>query len=287
MSGEALALARRLLLDAPDEEAADLLYSRWFHAQGEALSEYPEGGAYRAVALDPARFKPGWTVLDTLAGAAGAVAAIRDGERREVCPPACAPVERDRLRLEAGTALLVDPLTSGIGGGFWHLWSDGWRRGAPDRLQRLYLAVAPGAELEVARRFARLAEPGENWSIKFLAGLHRAGRRDPAVLYLERSRPLDSGWVGTLAQSLAGLLDGAPPPLTRAVAPGMAWAEDPGGGLSFGEHLCRLLATAAQVPGALSDEAGWRAAVVRAFRSVGLDPDRPECCTVEGVGGGA
>jgi hypothetical protein len=281
MSGEALALARRLLLEAPAEPAADLLYARWYHEGGEALRDYPAGGAYRSVALDPERFETGWTVVGPLPHSPGAVTAERNGERREVAPPACAPAGWGRLRLTAGDSLLVDPLTSGVSGGFWHLWSDSWRRGAPERLQRLYLAVAPGFEIEAVRRFARLADPAERWSIKFLTGLHRMGRRDPAVLYLERERPLDSGWVAAIAGALGGLLDGAPPPLTRALAPGVAWADDPGQGLSFGEHLCRLLAAAALVPGALGDEAGWCAAVAREFESAGLDIARPEICTPE------
>jgi hypothetical protein len=278
MNDGALELARRLLLEAPAEPPADLLYARWYHREGETLRDYPPGGAYRSVALEPDRFETGWTVLAPLPYPPGAVTAERKGERRDVAPPDCAPAARGRLRLAAGEPLLVDPMTSGVSGGFWHLWSGGWRRGPPERLQRLYLAVAPGSEIEAVRRFARLADPAESWSIKFLTGPHRAGRRDPAVLYLERERPLDSGWVAAIADALAGSLDGEPPPLTRPMAPGVAWAEDPGGGLSFGEHLCRLLAAAAQAPGALDDETGWRAAAAGAFESAGLDIARPEKC---------
>lgn len=278
MSADALAGARRLLIDAADEPPAARLYARWFHEDSGALREYPGGTAYHAATLDPDRFEGGWTALAPLADVTAGVTVERAGERREVWPPGCAPATRGRLRLDAGDELLVDPLGGGVAGGFWHLWSAGWRRRVPEHLQRLYLALAPGREIEAARRFARLADPADTWSVKFLTGLHRAGRRDPAVLYLDLSRPLASGWVGALEETLAGLLDGEPPPFTRQIGHGLAWAEDPGGGLSFGEHLCRLLAEAAKAPRALDDERSWRGAVAREFRSAGLDLASPEIC---------
>lgn len=287
MNADALARARRLLIDAAEESPAARLYARWFHDDSDALHEYPGGTAYHSAILDPDRFEGGWTALAPLAGMTAGVTVERAGESREVWPPGCAPAARGRLRLDAGDELLVDPLAGGVANGFWHLWSVGWRRRVPERLQRLYLALAPGLELEAARRFARLADPADTWSVKFLTGLHRAGRRDPAVLYLDLSQPLASGWVGALAETLAGLLDGTPPPFTRQIGRGLAWAEDPGGGVSFGEHLCRLLAAAAEAPRALDDEGSWRGAVEREFRSAGLDPERPEICAAARGPGGA
>ena len=60
------------------------------------------------------------------------------------------------------------------------------------------------------------------------------------------------------------LRDGTPP-WTRPLARGVSWADDPGGGESFGLHRCRLAA----------EGLGSGEGVDAAFRAAGLDPLRP------------
>jgi hypothetical protein len=67
------------------------------------------------------------------------------------------------------------------------------------------------------------------------------------------------------------------PPLTLALAPGLAFAEDPGTQQSFGESRCRALA-----PGVLSvlrDKAFSTEAalhsLIDALRAAGIDPEQP------------
>ena len=57
---------------------------------------------------------------------------------------------------------------------------------------------------------------------------------------------------------------------------GLAFAEDPGAGTSFGEHRCRLLAEAAwSEPAALADPRRFYASVFETFRNAGLDLAQP------------
>ena len=78
------------------------------------------------------------------------------------------------------------------------------------------------------------------------------GRADATVAYLT------SGTVHRRAAALAGVARSqaaharpAAPPLTLRVVPGLAAAVDPGGGESFGEHRCRLVAEAVVAGGGL------------------------------------
>ena len=70
-------------------------------------------------------------------------------------------------------------------------------------------------------------------------------RRDSAVLAFERrDRPSALAAAEELRAALAPFLDGGAPAMTLRLAPGLAFAEDPGGGESFGGHRCLLLAEA-------------------------------------------
>ena len=265
-------LRARALLRARPDAGEQGLYAEWYHAGADGLRDFPAAAAYRAATLDPARLQEGWRVQAAAPGAAAAVVAVREVDVRTVAPPDCVPEAPGVLTLSLGTALRVDPLAAAWHDGFWHLWAPAWRRrGPPARLQRLYFAVAPGAELAFAARTAATAPVAGNWSMKFLSGRHPAGRRDRAVLYAAAGASLGSGWVARLITATAELRAGAPPPLTREVAAGVGQAPEPGDGTSFGQAVCRRLAAAAAEPGALADEAAWVAAATRWLR--GLVPE--------------
>jgi HopA1 effector protein family len=71
------------------------------------------------------------------------------------------------------------------------------------------------------------------------------GRADAGVLYLGRQRYLEALPVlAALHKQLRAHLRRATPLFTKVVAAGTAVAEDPGNGLSFGQHRCRALAVA-------------------------------------------
>jgi hypothetical protein len=96
------------------------------------------------------------------------------------------------------------------------------------------------------------------------------------VLYVARRPGVRARWLARLIVDAAPLLARGAPPLTCRLAAGVAWADDPGDGSSFGEHRCRLLAQAAcETPASLSSASRWRSAAARAFQREGLDLERP------------
>ena len=104
------------------------------------------------------------------------------------------------------------------------------------------------------------------------------GRRDVAVLYLDRLQTIDGSWVETLIEVAAPVLTGVVPQLTLALAPGVGWAADPGDSLSYGQLLCRTLAEVATGDGALASEDAWLDAARRALAGVvpdGLEHAQP------------
>jgi hypothetical protein len=156
-----------------------------------------------------------------------------------------------------GDRVRVHPLVAAESGGFWHLWSVGWQRRAPERYRRVYLPIAPPGALEVVGRIAATAPPRHIWAMKALSGVHDGGRRDGAVLYLPSRAPLETGWV---ADAVAGVrpwcVERLPPfvaplpsPAGTAELPWAGWAPDPGGGRSFGEEVCEAVAVAAASTG--------------------------------------
>jgi hypothetical protein len=282
MSGNALESARALLasavLDPAAENGADplaaLLYQRWFHAMDGVPRVFPDAPAFRAVALAARPFESGWTLEEPLAGAPGSVRARRGAELRDAPPLAWAPEHARRARAWPGEALLLAPLREGPAAGFWHVWSPAWPARAPQRLRRWYLQPRADAELALAAALSAAAPPSRAWAAKLLCGAHPAGRRDGGVFY---APVRGAAWLDALFAALAPYLaDAPPPPFAEPVAPGLAWADDPGGGLSFGQHRSGLLAAAARAePEALADAAPWRAAVARAFAAAGLSLDAP------------
>jgi len=107
-------------------------------------------------------------------------------------------------------------------------------------------------------------------------------RADAGVLYLDPhmgEHRWQAVWepLEEIYRQVAGHLRPEVPRCTRKLAPGVGVAEDPGNGLSFGQHRCRLVAQAlwrAFDEGAegLEERAEVLAAV---FREEGLDPKRP------------
>jgi hypothetical protein len=259
--------ARRLMLEVGAD--TDVLYRRWFHQETGRTIAWPSDAAYRAAVLDPERFETGWRAVRRVDGLAGAVLAVREGRERLVAPPEIAPNDVRCLAPDRGAALRVDPLASGQAGGFWHLWSAGWQAATPERLQRLYVHVAPHHSLDFAAQVAAKAPTRSAWAMKALCGTHDSGRRDCVVLYLPAGTDFESGWVARLLLAAEGICAAGLPPFVEPLGSGLGKAPDPGGGRSFGEALCAAVASAA---GQVGDATQFAAAAIAAIRTVpGVD----------------
>jgi hypothetical protein len=147
---------------------------------------------------------------------------------------------------------------------------DGWFHargtalGRTDDVARVYLHVARGGARALVAALARLDHaPGVPFRFKVATEPAALARVDCAVLYVPRGRAPAA--LARLHRDAAPWLRDGTPPWTRALARGVAWADDPGGGVSFGLHRCGLAVD------------GLRAGigVDAAFRAAGLDPTQP------------
>lgn len=161
----------------------------------------------------------------------------------------------------------------------WQAWSPHWSDEMTELgsdLVRLYLSC----EEENAARVVGLVTATamswhEPWRFTSVTTTGRVSRPDSTVLYL----PIDSlgrlrGEMQTLLTRLRPLLGMRAPAFTLRVAPGAAFAQNPAGGRSFGEHRCGLVAHAV----ASSKGLPHREQVTRAtyaFADAGVDPERP------------
>ncbi len=246
-------LHRHAGTEAGSEPLADWLYMNWFHDHAP-LRDFPTAGSYCAATARAAGFEPGWRLVALGPGYVDAEGP--DGQRDRLAAgdfapesPAAVPVSDAPLRRLRRTGAET--------GGFYHLWSDGWRAEPPEALVRIYLPLVRGAEVEAAALLVATAPCDSVWAAKFLCGVHAGGRRDPGLIYM----PLGgerSAWVVPLIARLEPLLGG--PPIRLARPFGGAWfAADPGGGRSYGQALCDLIAGAARL---VADAAAFRAAIV-------------------------
>jgi class II lanthipeptide synthase len=147
------------------------------------------------------------------------------------------------------------------------------------RTLRWYWHLVPRIAVDfVARATQALGAHGVPYHLKVLADPALYVRCDAGVIYTSRT---DAGRVAEqLAPvwlALAANLRSNTPAFTRAIAPGVGIADDPGAGDSFGLDRCRLVAEGlarASEAGAVTIEE--RLAIVKErFREAGLDPRRP------------
>lgn len=148
--------------------------------------------------------------------------------------------------------------------GWWRTWNTAWR----PRSGEPRLLLSPHADRVgevVAELTARLRD------VPFLL----ACPTDPARLdrvgsvVLHTPQPTAPG--PELVGALVPLLRAATPPLCLPVAPGIALAQYPDNGMTFGEHRCHLVAMALR----LAPRAAALAAIADVFHAHGVDPAAP------------
>lgn len=146
-------------------------------------------------------------------------------------------------------------------------------------LLRFYWNVSPtGARSLVQEVTTKLPEVVDAFQLKVLVGLSRYGRADTGVLYLPQGRITEVAEVlREIHRAVRSHLRPNVPAFTHQIAPGLAIAEQPAGGESFGRHRCHLLGEALVI----ASEAGLRTTdqrlgvVATHFAKHGLSWDRP------------
>jgi hypothetical protein len=284
-------LPAHLARDLDDEAVRTYLVqqlTRWlysnFYSRGE-VSAPRAGGAEGRAAHTPfvRELLAANTGRDTWQPG-GTVEALRDGEvviRRGAlrvyagpadCDPgaaALAPGVQVRLRLGRGS-LRASP-------GFCLVVGETDLAGRGPTLRWYWHLEPAGAARFVHAATSLLNAAGLGFRLKALADPLGYDRCDAGVLYCGRDDA--TAVAGQLAEvyAAAGPLRATVPAFTRTVAPGLAVADDPGDGQSFGMDRCGLLARAL----VLAAERGLRGteerlAVVRdVFAAAAVDLDRP------------
>jgi hypothetical protein len=146
-------------------------------------------------------------------------------------------------------------------------------------LARLYWSIAAaGAVTFVARVTYALNRANLPFALELPDNPARYGHRPAATVLLARADvAAATTLLRPLLRALAAHLADRAPAFTKPLARGLALAEEPSDGTSFGEHRCRLLATAivtASEQGLRSTEQR-HAAVREQFRAAGLTLDAP------------
>jgi hypothetical protein len=140
-----------------------------------------------------------------------------------------------------------------------------------------YLDLAPAdAPSLVTDLVSRLDVLGVPFSAAVLDDPAAFGRPDAVVVTTAR------GHLATVARTALGLHGGARasfgsavPAFTRALAPGVAIADDPADGSGFGRHRCRAVAAGLLAAGQDAGVADRLSAVRTSLRRHGVDPAAP------------
>jgi hypothetical protein len=280
-----LATTAQLLHDADDDGwhpaavarlAASRLYTEWYAGIAPAPAP-PDAGSEPLTWDAPSpKLSHGWHVIEV--GADGGVVASRDATTLRAAPGAFLR-DGGPGELSDGERLVV--MTGGgsrdVQPGWIHRFGEEPGDGVATRpTTRVYFNLVEAGVPVFLRECAVLDRRRLPCHWKVSSVLARYSRRDAAVVYLP-TRYLHAAVepISEIYEALRPYLRGEVPPLTRPVAPGLAVAESPDDGKSFGVNRCRILA------GVLYDH--WEdpngrslgACVDDAFEALGLEPARP------------
>lgn len=219
-------------------------------------------------------FQAGWTVAR--ASDEGLVVE-REGLALGVQPSDCSAVDGSGIEPGADVLLRIPKELPSMSPGFYVAVGDA---GMPDGpLTRLYWHLTAPAAVDFVRSVtARLNAERLQFTAKVVDDPDGFRRCDAGVLYVRKAdyRHVMETLTGVY-EELQPLLDPTVPALTKPLAPGLAVAEDPGEGESYGYHRCSLLADGLLVAfdaGESAFEARVEAVLVTLDRA-GIDIARP------------
>ena len=227
-----------------------------------------------------ARWDNGWRIIEALpsgqiiAEKAGAVRLLHPGEFATFSAPGFA------LSVGAVVSAYCPREASGSGQPFYFAFGETVADYQDDLfLARFYWNVRPDwASPLIGRITARLNAFHVPFRMKCLSDPSTYPRRDAAVLYVARrlARTVAEMLVDPYQHIAPGLCPSTPL-LTRTLAPGLAYAEDPGNTESFGANRARLVAEAISLAYAAGkqDEADRLYQLQQHFARNNLDLARP------------
>ncbi len=191
------------------------------------------------------RWEDGWQVLHTTPN--GQVAAKRGGITRMLAPGEFVNLSGSGMVLAPGaTVRIYVPRESlALQPGLYFMFGESLPDSSDESsIIRFYWNVSPEG---VPQLLQLLSGELNKWQVpfRFKTGSQRASvrRSDGAVLYTSRRHAeFTSKIVSEICGKLGPLLSDEVPLFTLRLAPGLAFAEDPGNQESFGMSRCRILA---------------------------------------------
>lgn len=261
----------------------DHLYLHWYLGVREPAQ--PSGpptpvdaspaDALRAAHHESDLWLSGWVVDRPVNG--DWIIVSRGSERRLVHRVDVVPDRRSCLPPRPGESVAVASRRDFVhdDGSCWSSASGNWEDSIADNgMSRLYWNVSLQHAPDLLSRLTRsLAGLVAGYALK--VWLADTGRPDALVVYIRDSdAPVVLPAMLELHPSVRELLRTPSPRLTLHLAKGLGFAEDPGGGESFGQNRCRLVA---QALGATAGEAEAHRvrAVAEHLSFTGVDLERP------------
>lgn len=265
--------------NAADAALADWLYRDWYLTPPDGFE--PEAApppfdslssALSAVVDHAVPWSDDWIAQSVLPG--GAILAARGQVQRLLPLGQFAGKDRPGMPIVPGDRVAAPVLFHWLDAATGQ-WAARSVAPPPEQLVRLYLNVAATHVGQAIGPLARwLVQDGIPFSLKCPATSRGFSRADALVLYFDQSgwTAIEDRAMACIAQFAAVLRRGQPS-LTRELAPGVGFAEDPGDGQSFGQHRCRLLAPV--VAGEWTDLQDLVAKLRAALQNAGVDAGRP------------
>ena len=226
------------------------LYCRWYARWSPPASgsvrdvETPETlGIVRAAHHASERFTTGWTV--GWVGAFGDIQVVRDGEELFLQPPDYVNITRLAAPVAVGDSVAVTTRRDSFAPkeGWWYTWSS---KGPPPSspMVRIYFNCAVESIGDFLRAITPVLEEGDTvYMMKCPSEAGLFGRCDSVVLYLspEIWRSVKHK-LRTVYERIAHNLRPEVPRLTKRLGTGVAIAEDPANGGSFGQSRAHAVA---------------------------------------------
>lgn len=275
--------ARTNLVQTLETDLYVRLYTR--PSAGTAVADYL-GQRDHVSALSAANngrgsWEPGWRVGE-VDEEDGRVAVTKDAITFWVDPSTGIRTATGRAAPGDWCRVLVAKELRNLMPGFYFAIGDGDQadtRDRPEPLVRFYWNLtAAGAAPYMAAATQTLNATSVPFRTKVLTDPASYVRADGGVLYLERRffHRVRAALLQIHA-AVAQYLRPEVPMFTKALAPGLGLAEDPGGGMSFGQSRCRAIASGlwdAFAAGAQDRETRLQI-VGQALTAAGVDVDRP------------
>lgn len=145
---------------------------------------------------------------------------------------------------DKGIAVLMPASRTNVSPGFFAVVGEAGPEEEQGIITRVYFHIEPAGACILTKTLVEFFNAHKTrFSYKVLSDSAAFTRADSAVLYLDKQDyPMVETFIHEHWQTLSPFLRHNTPAFTKAIAKGVAVAEDPGNGDSFGEHRCQLIA---------------------------------------------